>query len=87
MTATLEDIKGMIGRAEENHSHVIIVHDRFDHDNFPHFVEFGQDPREVFKEHYKGDYGADECYDLTMDVEAQLKERRASHWDKRDAPI
>ena len=89
MTATKEDItRWLKDGQEQGATHVIIVHDPWDHGNFPLFVMPGQNAREVFQDKYvkplgpnEMAYRTDECFDLRMDIEAQRKERRANHWD------
>ena len=90
MTATRQDIEWWVKSAQnKGASHVIIVHDTFDNDNFPLYIMPGEDPREVFNEKYIKDrkpceaaYAADECYDLSLNIQEQLQERRAHHWEK-----
>ncbi len=89
MTATRQDIREWLETAqEEGASHLVVVHDTYDHDNFPLYIMPGQDPQEVFHEKYVKDrkpneapYVIDECYDLSLDIGAQLNELRAFHWD------
>lgn len=88
MTASLSDIKGWLNQGiEKGATHVVVVHDLYDHDNFPLYIMPGQDARETFKKGYgntrpnETGYGADECYNLSMDIDEQLSERRAHHWD------
>jgi len=85
MTATLNDIKGWLRRGQaEEATHVIIVHDTYDHENYPVFVLPGED---VFERASKFNgpnmQAIDEVYDLSMDIDEQLNERRAFHPDVR----
>jgi len=89
MTATRSDIEGWLKQGEKlGATHVVIVHDTFDHDNFPMYIMPGQEARQEFFEKYQkgrkpgeAAYAADECYDLSLNIEDQLNERRANHWD------
>ena len=89
MTATRDDIDRWIEEGQDKGAtHVVVVHDTYDHDNFPLFIMPGENAREVFNKKYVNDrqpteaaYRADECYDLRMDIDAQIKEHRANHWD------
>lgn len=48
MTALLQDIKGWIARAQAGGAtHMIVVCDTYDHDDFPVFVSADEDVREV----------------------------------------
>ncbi len=85
MTATLNDIKGWLKRGiAEEATHVIIVHDTYDHENYPVFVLSGEDVFERASK-YNGSnmQTVDEVYDLTMDIDEQLNEHRAFHPDVR----
>lgn len=85
MTATIDDIKGWILRGvAQDATHVIIVHDTYDHDNYPVFVSEDEDIYEKAGK-YKGQnmQVIDEVYDLSMDLDKQLDETRAFHPDVR----
>jgi hypothetical protein len=60
-------------------THVIVFCDTFDHEDYPTYVMPGTDPRVAAK-------GGEmqvvmEVYALHLDLEAQLSERRAFHYD------
>ncbi len=82
MSATLNDIKQMIADAPEGTRFVIITHDIMDYSPNPLYVPKGEDPKKWHEDYCNkmGSWPADECYDLEMDLEFQLKERRANHW-------
>ena len=63
-------------------THVIIVCDTFSWDDYPIYVKPGEDPR-VRAEEFDGKNMQKiiEVYALHMDIEAQLKEHRARHYD------
>lgn len=88
MTATRKDIREWLDEGlEKGATHVVIVHDHWDHENFPLYIMPGQDARETFRKQYErtgpneAKYSADECYNLSRDIEKQLAERRAYHWE------
>ena len=63
-------------------THCIVVCDTYDHEDYPVYVEKGQDPREVAKEFDgKNMQRIMECYALNQDIDMQLGELRAYHWD------
>lgn len=80
MTATRQDIRDWIAEGiEKGATHVIIMCDTFDHENYPSYIMPGEDPKE--KRSFENMQRPDECYDLRMDIDAQLNEDRANHWD------
>lgn len=66
---------------EQGATHMIVVCDTFDHDDYPVYVKPTQDSREVAKE-FDGEnmQRIMEVYDLRMDQEAQMAECRAFHY-------
>lgn len=85
MTATLNDIKGWLRRGvAEEATHVIIVCDTYEHENYPVFVLPGEDVFERASK-YNGSnmQTVDEVYDLAMDIDEQLNEHRAFNPDVR----
>ena len=82
MATSMQDILGWIERGKEaKATHLIVVCDTFDYDDYPVFVKPGQDAREVF-EHYHGKnmQRVMEVYNLSMDIGEQLNEHRAMHF-------
>jgi hypothetical protein len=66
---------------KEGATHMIVVVDGYDHDDFPVFVTPEENSREIAKNYDGvGDYRIMEVYDLRIDMEAQLLERRAFHY-------
>ena len=85
MTATLNDIEDWLRRGiAKKATHVIIVHDTYDHENYPVFVSPGEDVFERASK-YNGPnmQTIDEVYDLSIDIDEQLNEHRAFHPDVR----
>jgi len=80
MAATLGDIKGWIGRGQnENQDYLIVVCDTFDWDDFPVFVS---GDLEKLQREYNSRKGRDmqkvvEVYDLNADINVQLRVERA----------
>ena len=80
MAATRHDIKEWIDEGiERGASHVVIMCDTWDYEDYPIYIMPGEDPAE--KRSYENMQRPMECYDLRMDIEAQLNEQRANHWD------
>jgi len=80
MTTTKFTIKEWIEEGiKRGASHVVIMCDTFDYEDYPVYIMPGEDPAE--KRSYENMQRPMECYDLRMDIDAQLNERRANHWD------
>ncbi len=64
-----------------NKTHMIVVCDSFDYEDYPVFVSADEDSREVAS-HYKGQnmQRVMEVYNLKMDIEAQLLEGRVFNY-------
>ena len=81
--ATKQDISDWLNRGKkEGATHVIVVCDDYDHEDYPVYVQPGEDPREVSKR-FIGTNNMQqimEVYKLSDDLEAQLSEHRAFHW-------
>lgn len=82
MSTTKDDIRSWLERAKKNSaSHVIIVCDTFDHEDYPVEVKQGEDVRAKYAEYNGRDMQrVMECYDLSLDIEKQLLEHRAFHF-------
>lgn len=78
MAATHKDISTWIERATDQHSHVIIVCDTFEHEDYPVFVKKSEDVRKVY-EHYRTAEMSRvmEVYNLALPLNDQLAEPRA----------
>ena len=77
---TREDIRGWLTQGKEQGStHVIVMCDTFDHEDYPVFVEPGEDARDKAP---KGNMQRImECYSLSLPFDEQLDEHRAHNWD------
>lgn len=85
MGTTREVIKGWIDRGlEQKATHLIVVSDTFDHDDYPVFAATDAEAIEKYDE-YNGKemQRIMEVYDLRMDLAAQLEEKRAMHLPAR----
>jgi len=82
MAASKEDIKMWLQRGRENGStHVIVVCDTYEHDDYPVFVktdESAKDKADVFDG--KNMQKVMEVYNLSMDVDSQLAQHRALNY-------
>lgn len=80
MAATKEDIRGWVTDAEPGSTHVIVVCDTYDHEDYP--VDVSKD-QNIFDriDYYKNCsmQRVMEVYNLNMDIEEQLAEHRAWH--------
>ncbi len=82
MGTTQEDIRGWIKRGQEqNATHLIVVCDTFEHDDYPVFVSDKENVREVYEEYNnKNTQRVMEVYNLKQDIEKQLNEIRANNF-------
>lgn len=76
---TKEDIRGWFERGvEEGATHMIVVCDTFDHEDYPVYVRPDQISQVVYEEYEgKNMQRVMEVYDLSDDMESQLSERRS----------
>ncbi|HEC65110.1 hypothetical protein LCGC14_2981650 [marine sediment metagenome] len=78
---TRSDIERWLLRAEPKHTHMIVVVDSFSYEDYPIFVSHDEDVREVAQKYNeKSMQRIMEVYNLGMDIEAQLNERRAFNY-------
>lgn len=76
---TQSQIRQWLKQAKSNHTHMIVVCDTFDWIDYPVYVSEGTSPRSL-ADKLGSMQTPMECYDLSMDHENQLSERRAKHW-------
>lgn len=82
MATTKQEIRTWLLRAkQEGATHVIIVCDTYDHEDYPKSVKEGEDVYEV-KKKYDGVnmQRVMEVYNLSMDIDAQLNQGRAFNY-------
>lgn len=76
---TEQDIRAWLKDAKlMGASHVIVKTDWFDHSDYPIYVMPPDKPREVA---LRSQDRVMEVYALALDIEQQLHEHRAFHWD------
>ena len=83
MAATREDIKRWLGQARDlGASHMVVMCDTLDYEDYPIFVMPGDDPRVHQDQKHPGNMQTVmECYSMALSDEEQLAEHRALHWD------
>ena len=83
MKPTKEELRKVILQGRNSGStHVIIVWDQFDGENYPVYVRPDQDVKKV-AELYDGVnmQKIDEVYSMSLDLEDQLEEHRTFHYE------
>lgn len=83
MAASKSDIRQWLHEAKtDGATHMLVVCDTFDHENYPVNVKAGEDVRERAKDFDgKNMQRVMEVYALHLDIEAQLSENRAFHYE------
>lgn len=82
MAASREEIRMWVYEGKKRGAtHVVIVCDTFDYDDFPVFVRPGQDPHKVGRGEMQR---VMECYSMALDLDAQLAEHRAFHYETEE---
>ena len=78
MSTTMEDIREWLGRRERHHTHMIVVCDEFDHEDYPMWVDGSLSCQEVVDMiNRQPMQRIIEVYNLGEDLETQLNEIRA----------
>lgn len=83
MGTTREEIREWFEQGvKQGATHMIVACDTFDYEDYPVYVTPGQDPRAV-ADGYSGKnmQSVMEVYALHLDMETQLAERRAFHYE------
>ncbi len=85
MTASLETITGWVKQAHaRGYRWLIVACDTYDHTNYPLELMDEEDFWQAYEKHSGPNMTqVDEVYDLSMDLDYQLKERRAMHLPPR----
>jgi hypothetical protein len=83
MATTREDIKKWLDRGKEwDASHMLVVCDGFSYEDYPVYVTMEADVNEAFRNyHGKKMQRVMEVYSFRRDLDEQLNERRAFHFD------
>jgi len=80
MTATRQDILSWLEEAKHKKaSHLIVMHDTYDHDNYPVFVLVREILDNRLKTNGENMQQIQEIYNMTMDLDMQLAEHRSWH--------
>jgi hypothetical protein len=78
------EIRGwLIDGIKKGATHCLIIYDSWDYENYPRYVMPGEDVYEITKEYEKEYLTVErlmEIYNLSMDIDKQLKEDRAMHY-------
>lgn len=79
MITSKSEIRGWLSEAKDNGAtHVLVVCDTFDWEDYPVSIMPAQNVREIAKNYDRVNMQKImECYDLSKDIEAQLAEPRA----------
>ncbi len=82
MAATKADIREWFIRGKkEGATHMLVMCDTFDHDDYPVYIEAGKSAREeATKRNGESMQRLMECYDLRLPMDEQLNETRAFHY-------
>ena len=81
MTTQAEIRSWLLAAKKEGATHMLVVCDTFDHDDYPVSVKPGQNVREVFTKYSNESMQrVMEVYNLSLDIEAQLNEHRARNF-------
>ena len=80
--ASIEDIKRWLGQAQEKAcTHLMIVCDTYDYSDYPVFITSAMDvTKEYENRHQKNMQEVMEVFNLSMDIEEQLREHRSIHF-------
>ncbi len=83
MVPTREEIRSWLERGKKiKATHLIVVCDTFDYDDYPVYVTKEEDVREVYSKYNdKNMQMVMEVYSFRRSLEDQLKEHRAFHYD------
>lgn len=81
MAASKEQIREWVEKGvATNATHVIIVYDRWDYEDYPVYVDKHQSVNaEIDARDGRNMLKVMEVYDLSMDIDSQLNEHRARH--------
>ena len=82
MATSKEEIKEWVEEGKNNGStHVMIVCDTYDYDDYPVYVQPEQDIREMLKAYSKDMQKVMEVYSMNLDIDEQLSEHRSFNLD------
>jgi len=79
MSTSVADLRGWFNQGlQQNATHMIIMCDTFDYEDYPVYVSRGENPRDVQTPSMGRIM---ECYSMALPFEQQAAEYRASHWE------
>lgn len=82
MGTTREEIRQWLERGKtDGATHMIVVCDTFDHEDYPVFVKPDEDVRKVHEQYSGNMQRVMEVYSYTRDLEEQLAQARAHNFD------
>lgn len=82
MAATREDIKSWFDEGiKQGATHMIVICDTYDWEDYPCYVKEGQNVREIFDDFVKKGMKIMEVYSLKKNLGMQLAEHRAFNFD------
>ena len=84
MAATKQEISQWFDEGvKQGATHMIVVCDTYDHEDYPVYVLSGQDAKEKANRCASENMQCVmECYNLTLDKQTQLAERRSQHYEQ-----
>ena len=87
MATTQDDIRRWLARGEEQDAtHLIVVVDGFDHEDYPVYVHANEKVREIYDQYNGKDMQrVMEVYSYALDLESQIAEHRSFHFEERPA--
>lgn len=77
MAANKEDIRRWLKSADEKTTHMLVVCDTYDWEDYPVYLREGEDINIAINNHSGNMQRIMEVYNMSMDIEAQLNEGRA----------
>ena len=78
--STKDEIPGWLDEAKRTGcTHMLVVVDTFDWEDYPVYVKKGENLNTAIEEHSINMQQVMECFALHLNIEEQLKERRAYH--------
>lgn len=81
MTTQAEIRSWLLDAKKEGATHMLVVCDTYDHEDYPVSVKPGQNVREVYNKYANESMQrVMEVYNLSLDIEAQLNEHRARNF-------
>lgn len=81
MATTRDDIRRWWARRREHTTHMIVVCDTYDYEDYPVYVAQGQDVSTELEKYTTNMQRVMEVYSAALDFEGQLAEHRAYHLD------